>query len=150
MGNNDNGGSFALGLLVGGIIGALIGMLLAPKPGAETRSEIWERSELLRSRADEAAASLRERVGPAAEGVGSRFAPAVDSVRERGASAMGSVNARLGRGQVHDRSGDLRGRGLPGGQHPGRRQDRLAPGAAGHMRSHATRCPLVYVRIRSQ
>ncbi|HIO63208.1 MAG TPA: YtxH domain-containing protein, partial [Dehalococcoidia bacterium] len=56
MGNNDNGGSFALGLLVGGIIGALIGMLLAPKPGAETRSEIWERSETLRSRADEAAA----------------------------------------------------------------------------------------------
>jgi gas vesicle protein len=99
MGNNDNGGSFALGLLVGGIIGALIGMLLAPKPGSETRSEIWERSETLRSRADEAAASLRERVGPAAEGVSSRFGPAVESVREAGASAIENVNARLGRGQ---------------------------------------------------
>ena len=99
MGNNDNGGSFALGLLVGGIIGALIGMLLAPKPGAETRSEIWERSETLRPRADEAAASLRERVGPAADGVSSRFGPAVESVREAGASAIENVNARLGRGQ---------------------------------------------------
>jgi len=99
MGNNDNGGSFALGLLVGGIIGALIGMLLAPKPGSETRSEIWERSETLRSRADEAAASLRERVGPAADGVSSRFGPAVESVREAGASAIENVNARLGRGQ---------------------------------------------------
>ena len=99
MGNNDNSGSFALGLLVGGIIGALIGMLLAPKPGSETRSEIWERSETLRSRADEAAASLRERVGPAAEGVSSRFGPAVESVREAGASAIENVNARLGRGQ---------------------------------------------------
>ena len=99
MGNNDNGGSFALGLLVGGIIGALIGMLLAPKPGSETRSEIWERSETLRSRADEAAASLRERVGPAADGVSSRFRPAVESVREAGASAIENVNARLGRGQ---------------------------------------------------
>jgi len=99
MGNNDNGGSFALGLLVGGIIGALIGMLLAPKPGSETRSEIWERSETLRSRADEAAASLRERVGPAADGVRSRFGPAVESVREAGASAIENVNARLGRGQ---------------------------------------------------
>ena len=99
MGNNDNGGSFALGLLVGGIIGALIGMLLAPKPGSETRSEIWERSETLRSRADEAAASLRERVGPAADGVSSRFGPAVESVREAGASASENVNARLGRGQ---------------------------------------------------
>ena len=99
MGNNDNGGSFALGLLVGGIIGALIGMLLAPKPGSETRSEIWERSETLRSRADEAAASLRERVGPAADGVSSRFGPAVEAVREAGASAIENVNARLGRGQ---------------------------------------------------
>ncbi len=99
MGNNNNGGSFALGLLVGGIIGALIGMLLAPKPGSETRSEIWERSETLRSRADEAAASLRERVGPAADGVSSRFGPAVESVREAGASAIENVNARLGRGQ---------------------------------------------------
>ena len=99
MGNNDNGGSFALGLLVGGIIGALIGMLLAPKPGSETRSEIWERSETLRSRADEAAASLRDRVGPAADGVSSRFGPAVESVREAGASAIENVNARLGRGQ---------------------------------------------------
>lgn len=99
MGNNDNGGSFALGLLVGGIIGALIGMLLAPKPGSETRSEIWERSETLRSRADEAAASLRQRVGPAADGVSSRFGPAVESVREAGASAIENVNARLGRGQ---------------------------------------------------
>ena len=99
MGNNDNGGSFALGLLVGGIIGALIGMLLAPKPGSETRSEIWERSATLRSRADEAAASLRERVGPAADGVSSRFGPAVESVREAGASAIENVNARLGRGQ---------------------------------------------------
>ena len=99
MGNNDNGGSFALGLLVGGIIGALIGMLLAPKPGSETRSEIWERSETLRSRADEAAASLRERVGPAADGVRSRFGPAVESVREAGASDIENVNARLGRGQ---------------------------------------------------
>ena len=99
MGNNDNGGSFALGLLVGGIIGALIGMLLAPKPGSETRSEIWERSETLRSRADEAAASLRERVGPAADGVSSRFGPAVESVREAGASAIENMNARLGRGQ---------------------------------------------------
>ena len=99
MGNNDNSGSFALGLLVGGIIGALIGMLLAPKPGSETRSEIWERSETLRSRADEAAASLRERVGPAADGVSSRFGPAVESVREAGASAIENMNARLGRGQ---------------------------------------------------
>jgi len=99
MANNDNGGSFALGLLVGGIIGALIGMLLAPKPGAETRSELWERSELLRSRADEAAASLRERVGPATDSVSSRIGPAVESVRGAGASAISTVTSRIGRGQ---------------------------------------------------
>ena len=91
MGNNESSGFFALGLLVGGIIGALIGLLLAPKPGAETRAEIWERSELWRSRADEAAASLRDRVAPAASGVSSRIGPAVDTVRERGEAMAGTV-----------------------------------------------------------
>ena len=91
MSNSESGGSFGLGLLIGGIIGALVGLLLAPKAGSETRSELWARSEVLRSRADEAAASLREQVRPATSGLSSRIGPTVESVRDRGGAMAGTV-----------------------------------------------------------
>ena len=91
MSNSESGGSFGLGLLIGGIIGGLIGLLLAPRSGSETRSDLWARSEALRSRADEAAASLREQVGPAASGLSNRIGPTVESVRDRGGSMAGTV-----------------------------------------------------------
>ncbi len=36
---------FLCGLLMGGILGALAGLLLAPKPGRELRSELKEKGE---------------------------------------------------------------------------------------------------------
>jgi len=82
--DKEHGGSFTLGFILGGIIGALAAMLMAPKAGAETRSDLAERSQTWRSRADEMAASMRERVGPSVEsavvGVRGRFGPAVNPV----------------------------------------------------------------------
>ena len=48
MADNGNGNSFTLGFLVGGILGAVVGILIAPKPGVETRAELAERSEVWR------------------------------------------------------------------------------------------------------
>ena len=61
MTSNGNGGGFALGFLVGGIIGTVVGILIAPRPGSETRTDLAERSETWRTRAEEMAAMLRER-----------------------------------------------------------------------------------------
>ena len=72
MANSDNGGSFVSGFLMGGIVGTVIGILLAPKPGSETRADLVEQSETMRARAEELAARVRERVGPAVEGVRDR------------------------------------------------------------------------------
>ena len=98
MANKDSGGSFALGLIVGGIAGALAALLLAPKKGSETRSDLLERSQAMRSRAEELAAlartqaqdraavgvaTARERVGPAFEGVRERVTPVVEQVSAR-------------------------------------------------------------------
>ncbi len=49
MAENDGGCShFLTGVLIGGMMGALAGLLLAPKPGKELRAEIMERgSEIL-------------------------------------------------------------------------------------------------------
>lgn len=47
----DGGGSFLMGLLAGTVLGAGLGMLFAPKPGAELRSKLSEQAGKLRSTA---------------------------------------------------------------------------------------------------
>lgn len=84
---DESGGSFTLGFVLGGIIGGLVAMLVAPKTGSETRSDLAERSQTWRTRADEMAASMMERVGPSVELAKEKIAPAVDQVSARIRSA---------------------------------------------------------------
>lgn len=94
MANNDDGGTFMAGFLLGGIIGTIVGILLAPKAGSETRAELAGQSEIWRDRAEEIAARVRERVGPAIEGVRERVVPDVDIMQERVAPVADTINAR--------------------------------------------------------
>lgn len=57
---NSNGPGFSSGLLLGGIIGALIGLLSAPKPGEETRARVKEKTAGLRQKAEELTTEARE------------------------------------------------------------------------------------------
>lgn len=45
MSEQNDGKSFILGVLVGGVIGVAVGFLYAPKPGSETRAMLKERFE---------------------------------------------------------------------------------------------------------
>lgn len=47
----DGGGSFLMGLLAGTVLGAGLGMLFAPKPGAELRTRLTEQAGKLRTTA---------------------------------------------------------------------------------------------------
>ena len=94
MANNDDGGTFMVGFLLGGIIGTIVGILLAPKAGSDTRAELAGQSEIWRDRAEEIAARVRERVGPAIEGVRERVVPAVDIMREGVAPGADAINNR--------------------------------------------------------
>ncbi len=47
----DGGGSFLMGLLAGTVLGAGLGMLFAPKPGAELRTRLSEQAGKLRTTA---------------------------------------------------------------------------------------------------
>ena len=92
MANNGNGGGgFVLGLFVGGTIGALLGLLLAPRSGSETRAELRELGDTWRTRADELAADVRGYGMAGLEDVSGKVGPAVDSLRGRSSSASGSV-----------------------------------------------------------
>ena len=83
MASNDEGSSFMTGFFVGGIIGAVVGVLLAPKSGHETRAALTDQSEVLKERAEELSARVRERAGPAVEAFREQIEPAVMGIREK-------------------------------------------------------------------
>jgi gas vesicle protein len=55
-------GSFLSGMIIGGLIGAAVGLLLAPQSGEETRQVIREKSIELRDKAAETAEETRIRL----------------------------------------------------------------------------------------
>ena len=93
----DNNSSFVLGLVIGGVLGTVVGIMIAPKSGSETRAELIERSEAWRLRAEEMAATVRDQMGPAVEGVRERVTPAVEAMRERVNPVVEQVSSRVGR-----------------------------------------------------
>ena len=67
MAENDNGGGgFLLGLLIGGVGGFVAGMVFAPKSGEETRAFILDQSREWRDKADELTSATREWLANAA------------------------------------------------------------------------------------
>jgi gas vesicle protein len=58
----DGGGSFLMGLLAGTVLGAGLGMLFAPKPGSELRSQLSEQAGRLRTSATDGYQHATEKV----------------------------------------------------------------------------------------
>jgi gas vesicle protein len=58
----DGGGSFLMGLLAGTVLGAGLGMLFAPKPGSELRSQLTEQAGRLRTSATDGYQHATEKV----------------------------------------------------------------------------------------
>jgi gas vesicle protein len=65
MADRDGGSGFAIGLIVGAVLGLAIGFLFAPQPGEETRRLLKERVGIARERAAEAAKKVRQTAGEA-------------------------------------------------------------------------------------
>ncbi len=59
--NNMNGKDFLLGAVVGGIIGAVTALLLAPKPGTELRADLKETANTVNVKSREIAHQVAER-----------------------------------------------------------------------------------------
>jgi gas vesicle protein len=76
--NEGGGGGFMMGLLTGTVLGAGLGMLLAPKAGSELRGAIGEQARNLGSAASEQYKRASETAGTWAE----RGREMVDKARE--------------------------------------------------------------------
>ena len=72
---HDQGGSFLIGLLAGTVVGAGLGLLLAPKPGSDLRHQIAEQADAFKQTASEGY---------------QRAADAAGDLANRGRAAMGS------------------------------------------------------------
>lgn len=71
------------GLLVGGMMGAIAGILMAPKPGDETRRNLMQQTRVLKDRSDRLASNVREKAGPQMERARERASSMAESARER-------------------------------------------------------------------
>ena len=60
MAEKDTGTSFAIGFILGAVVGVTIGFLYAPKPGRETRALLKEKAEAAREKASEVAEKAKE------------------------------------------------------------------------------------------
>lgn len=97
MKRSSKKGVLAVGVIAGGLAGALIGLLIAPKKGSETRADMKVRTTALRSRAVELASRGRSQAGERASvsiaAVKERAAPIYSGVRERISPVLGQTGA---------------------------------------------------------
>jgi len=91
----DNGGSFSVGLILGAIIGTVVGILMAPKPGSETRSELLEKSDYWREKAERFSDIIVERLGPTFETVRDNVPPTIENMKARIDPLIEQVNSRF-------------------------------------------------------
>ena len=82
----DGGGSFLMGLLAGTVLGAGLGMLFAPKAGADLRNQVSEQAGRLRTTANDAYSQASEKVSQMVD----RGREAYDRARTSGGFNVGS------------------------------------------------------------
>ena len=81
--DDDDGGHFILGALVGAAVGVALGLLYAPRSGADTRAEIRTRSDDAVARGTAASDVARVRAADARTYVDERSHEAADAARQR-------------------------------------------------------------------
>ena len=86
---------FFTGFLVGGAIGALAGILLAPKSGEETRAQIAETAKEMTRRADETVKELQSK----ADDVVSEMQKKGDELKEK---LQNAINQQKGSKDAKD------------------------------------------------
>lgn len=101
----DSGGAFLMGLLAGTVLGAGLGMLFAPKPGAELRNQLSDSANRLQKAATDGYQQASEKVSHMVD----RSREAYD--RARGTVTQQAANlAETGR-ETYERARDAVARG---------------------------------------
>jgi gas vesicle protein len=94
--NEGSGGGFMMGLLTGTVLGAGLGMLLAPKAGAELRGVLGEQARNWGSQAQEQYRHAREAAGPWVERGRDMVNQARDAATQAAEQARGYTGSAAG------------------------------------------------------
>jgi gas vesicle protein len=100
----DGGGSFLMGLLAGTVLGAGLGLLFAPKAGADVRKQLSEQATRLRSTAADTVHQASEKIGHASQQASERIGQAserVSQIVDRGREVY--ERATTGASEAYDR-----------------------------------------------
>jgi len=84
-------GSFALGFLFGGLVGAAVALLTAPQSGEETREQIQHETERLREQMAKAVDEMRSSIEESSED----FKKRAEEILEAARAKVDEVKARL-------------------------------------------------------
>lgn len=84
-------GAFLFGILLGGIVGAALGLLFAPQSGEETREMIREKGIEIRDKVEESATAARAQ----AEALARDAKMKAEELQRKGQAALESQKARL-------------------------------------------------------
>ena len=95
----NKNGDFIAGLVVGGLIGAVIGILYAPRSGRETREEIGKKADELLTKAKEEYDLAVEKSRKAYEATVQRLKALEETTLEKAEEVEGKVEALTGRGK---------------------------------------------------
>lgn len=92
----NGGGAFLMGMLAGTVLGAGLGMLFAPKAGAEVRKQLSEQASRLRSTANDTIQQASEKLSQASHQASERIGQAsekVSQIVDRGREAYDRAKA---------------------------------------------------------
>ena len=107
----DGGGSFLMGLLAGTVLGAGLGMLFAPKAGADLRNQVSEQAGRLRTTANDAYSQATEKVSQMVD----KGREAYDRARTSGGFNVGAQGGSPTGGNAGTTTGVGAGTGTGGG-----------------------------------
>ena len=107
----DGGGSFLMGLLAGTVLGAGLGMLFAPKAGADLRNQVSEQAGRLRTTANDAYSQATEKVSQMVD----KGREAYDRARTSGGFNVGPQGGSPAAGNSGTTTGVGAGTGTGGG-----------------------------------
>ena len=101
--HNHNSG-FTTGLIIGGIIGVVAGILSAPKPGAQTRSELLEKTDDIKVKAEDLTSSLRETISPGVTEISNRIAPTISTAKEKFSPLIDEISKQFSKDSTENNS----------------------------------------------
>ena len=91
MARNSGGVEFLSGLVVGGLLGVVVGFLLAPQSGEETRAQLMDRGIELRGELKKRAENVREKAPAFIEEQRGRVAEAVEKGKQAAAKKQRDI-----------------------------------------------------------